>query len=244
MTSSLSFQGEISNSDIDRLIACPPDIPITLWTLQQPGAVDCLNRDGYLTVDPSFAFPGKENDRKGGKERAYDWMRGQIRQRKIDGYEDEFPIWAFLSRPESTNRKDDVLLRFEITMKRFLISFYRPWEELLHVMDFLARHDCQWPENWSPFIRPYISVNPSDKNQNEFVDYPNPERQSYWDKDKCMKSWEKMFQLECYNLHGFFWKPSIDDHILLQAMVPILYRSGVQTRSYPVGDDGSDGECG
>jgi|GEM_PF-6596740 hypothetical protein len=39
-----AFGQDVCLSDLDHLVSCPEDTPITLWTMQQPGAIEQLEK--------------------------------------------------------------------------------------------------------------------------------------------------------------------------------------------------------
>jgi hypothetical protein len=183
---------------IDELNNAPATTLVTLWTMQQPGAVQQLCDRGWYSPDPEFSLIKYG---KSGKRGAYEWMQEQMRQRLI-GYNGELPIWMLLSRPTQISRAGDQLLRVEVPKERMLIGFYKPWEYLTQIMECLERSGNDWPPS-SP--TPYFAASSDDERQ------PVPCRV------KCQASWEKMFDLTLARRPGFRWSHC------LQAMVPILY---------------------
>jgi hypothetical protein len=199
-TQILSMPDNPTLDAIDQLIRAPANTLITLWTMQQPEAVQQLRDTGRLTVDPEFSFVKYA---KAGKRGAYAWMQGQMQKRLI-GYGGELPIWALLSRPTDITRVGDQLLRIEIRKDRMLVCFHRPWERLLGIMSSLEGNGVNWP----PLGPAYFAACSGDKLQ---LGQPQPTE------TECRTSWEKMFNLELVWSSGFCWSP-----ILLQAMLPML----------------------
>jgi len=193
----LSMPDNPTVDDIGRLIGAPATALITLWTMQQPEAIQRLRNSGRLTVDPEFSFvkygePGKRG--------AYAWMQEQMQKRLIV-YNGELPVWALLSRPTETSRAGDQLVRVQIRKDRMLVCFYRPWHRLLGIMGCLERNGGLWP----PGDPAYFAACNDDQRQ------PQPSE------IECRASWEKMFNLSLARCLGFRWSP-----ILLQAMLPTL----------------------
>ncbi len=219
----LAFEEKVSLDELQRLISCPEDTPVTLWSMQQPGAIECLKTDGRLTGNPDFAFaPDKTGRTPAGKKGAYTWMQEQMAKR-LPSYNQELPIWALLSRPNDTTRPNDQLLRIELPKTRMLVSFYQPWPKLLSVMDCLERHNWLWPDHWSvSACCPYFSADAEDQKE-EFVDTETRQRRDQWDEQLCRASWERMFDLKLARFEGFLWTP-----ICLQAMLPTIFHSDVR----------------
>jgi hypothetical protein len=129
----LTFGKELSRSDVERFLSCADDMTITLHSMQQPGAIKRLKKQGRLTGNPDFAFcPDDTGKVQAGKKGAYTWMQQQM-EKRVHNYQQELPIWALLSPPDNTTRPNDKLLRIEVPKNRMLVSFYQPWHELLHI---------------------------------------------------------------------------------------------------------------
>lgn len=195
----LSMPDNPTLDDIDQLIKAPAATLITLWTMQQPGAVQQLRDTGRLMVDPEFSFVEYG---KPGKRGAYTWMQDQMQKRLI-GYGGELPVWALLSRPTKITREGDLLLRLEIRKDRMLVCFHRPWDRLLGIMSSLEENGGVWP----PLDPGYFAACSDDKLQ---PGQPQPTE------TECRTSWEKMFNLELAWSSGFCWP------FMLQAMLPRL----------------------
>jgi Domain of unknown function (DUF3841) len=97
---------------IDQLISASANTLITLWTMQQPGAVQQLHDKGRLTVDPEISLV---THCKPGKRAAYVWMQEQMKKRLFE-YSGELPIWALFSHPPRTTRAGDQLLRVDCSV--------------------------------------------------------------------------------------------------------------------------------
>ncbi len=226
--SSLTLGQHVSQEDIERFLSCKADQPVTLWSMQQPGAVECLESTGRLLGNPAFAFaPERTGKSQAGKKDAYAWMNQQMKKR-LGECEHDLPIWALLSRPEYTTRGGDRLLRIEVPKSRILVSFYQPWHQLLGVMAHLECNGGRWPHLWASDSCPYVSAKANDKGK-EFLGggdgreaMPRP-RRAKWPEDECRASWEGMFDLSEASRDGFLWQP-----ISLQAMLFVIFRSDLK----------------
>jgi Domain of unknown function (DUF3841) len=194
-----------TREDVCRLINAPASEPITLWTMQQPGADQQLRESGQFAAEPKYSF---DVHGKPGKRFAYSWMQEQMRRRLAE-YSGQLPIWALLSRPSRCTRPGDILLRVEIPKERMLICFYKPWTRLLEIMSCLES-ECAWPPLG---VQPYLAACIGDK------------RQSVPNEQECRASWEKMFDLTLIQHAEFCWG------YYLQAILPALYESHVRDRT-------------
>jgi hypothetical protein len=124
---------EITRSDLEGLLSKTPGEQVTLWSLQQPGAIKTLCNQRHLTGNPEYAHARGHI----GEERAYEWLDEQL-SRRLESYDGKLPpVWAFPARPTHTDRQDDLLLRIEVPKRRVVFLFYDLWERLLQDM-----HSC------------------------------------------------------------------------------------------------------
>jgi Domain of unknown function (DUF3841) len=215
------FKDDISLADIGEFLGSPEDTPVVIWTLQHPRAVECLERTGKLTGDPTFTFARKTP----GKRSAYEWLRRMMAKR-LSHYSQEWPVWALLTRPTApSDSPNDVLLRLEIPKAKMLVSFYEGRVKLLGIMEYIELHNDKWPEEWmlyreAPYLCPVLQ-----EDITGHLDVPTPRPWSF-DEQQCRSSWEKIFDLTLYGLERFAWDSS-SRYPLLQAVVPIIYRSDV-----------------
>ena len=175
-----AFPANVTLKYLRDLMSMARDARVTLWTLQQPGAVKHLTMKGYLTGRRKFAFAPAYNHP--GKERAYAWLQSQM-QVRLDCYCGELPIWALPSKPTQTNRDDDILLRVEVPKRRILFSFYELWCRLLR------------GNSWE-----YFAIDVADREQNRPNNLCPPVH-------VCEKSWERMFELELGLRADLLWHP-------------------------------------
>jgi len=160
---------------------------------------------------------------------AYEWLREMMSTSLLD-YHQEWPVWRLLNRPNSklTNRPNDGLLRMEIPQRRMLVCFYEGWLCLLGVMHHLDK-DCggKWPEQWVCYQdSPYIEPVRHEATETE-TDLPKA-KPWFFDENECRKTWERIFDLTLYPQKGFTWNAQARNP-LLQAVVPVIYRSDIAT---------------
>jgi hypothetical protein len=222
MDNSLSLAIQETAEDLQKLIDCSHDALVEIWSMQQADAVKQLRTEGSLTGNPDFAFSGAYD--QPGKKPAYRWLQAQMKKRLV-GYGGELPVWCLFVRPTSSKRKGDRLLRLEIPKSRMLISFYKPWSELLCIMARLGEVESDWPANWG-WCRPYIPIDKIDqqrifKDQDRALRDADRARTFTWDEQECRASWERMFDLKLAAQTQSFWG------LQLQAMVPALLVSDV-----------------
>jgi hypothetical protein len=225
-------------TDVEGFLSSADDAPITLWSMQQPGALEILRKTGRLAGNPVFAFaPDCAGKVPAGKKGAYTWMQQQMAKR-VRHYQQELPIWALFSRPEHTNRRNDKLLRIEVPKSRMLVSFYHPWEKLLGIMNRLEANNWVWPDIWPAPLCPYLFVDEEDEEAQGFDSIggrPRGERarRYHWDEGRCRASWERMFDLRLARRERFLWTP-----IYLQAMLPNVFLTDVK-EELPISLEGS-----
>jgi hypothetical protein len=168
-----------------------PETLINLWTLQQPGAVEQLQKAGRLAGDPAFAF-SIMYDRLG-KSTAYFWMNEQMQRRSIPTGNYAVPIWAFLLPPVIDQnwecRPGDCLIHLRVPMRRVLLSIHTAWVKLLSVSDHLNTE--------------YLCVNEEDRLAHQARNNIIP------DAHTCRKSWEKMFEIGLIGTPGFNWPKTL-----------------------------------
>jgi Domain of unknown function (DUF3841) len=218
----ITFGERLTIADIDRLHAAADDALVEAWTMQQPGAIERLSRDGELTGDPQFAFGGDPN-RKGmpGKRTKYAWMQTQMTKR-LKGYQQELPIWVLFTRSTHTDREGDQLLRIEIPKSRVLVSFYRPWVDLSGAMAVLET-SVGWPEEWALTVCPYVAVDVDDLFRSIYINGSDGARLTQFDEQVCRLSWERMFDLTLAHRERFLW-----DDFVLQGMIPRIFHDDVK----------------
>jgi hypothetical protein len=184
---------------------------VKLWSIQDPNVLDHL-RDGRYTA----SYEHVPRNRLDGTR----WMADQMRARDFSIGLEDAPIWALLKYPDPSEDpvwgnerpgKTKVLLRLALPSSRILVSFHFPW-----VNQCLGRN----PSNF------YLASNQLDATER---------RNRVRPPDECLRSWQKLFDLDQINRPGFTWwnsesGPPPSDEILfrLQATVPFLLPGDVE----------------
>ena len=168
--------------DIRRYLSLSPKDLVSLWTLQQPGAIYTLKEKGELSGNKDFAYSSKPTNR--GKEGAYCWMVKQASARQGNLWTD-LPIWCSFHELKDSRYKNDTLLQVSVPKYQITPSFYDPWVEILHIFSMI--HNRNWPTQWCG-TRPNINFF-EEKQENCFIPLAPSEA-------VCRRSWEDIFNLE------------------------------------------------
>jgi len=221
----ITYCDELSVDQVEELDHCAGDVPVTLWTFQNTEAVKELKAEGRLEADAAFVFP--DGERLPGKQRAFEWMRAQMRTR-LNAPSAGLPVWGLVAYADVShckNKPKDVLLHLEVPRKRILPTFHRPWTEILDIMMQLDANEGRWPAEW-PLVPPYIPEDEEDRDRSWFLaapsDSPRPRRVQF-DEGNCCASWNNIFDMSLARRPGFLWRP-----IRLQAVLPEIFWSDVR----------------
>ena len=173
---------------------------VSLWMLQQPGAVRKLKACGELRGDKAFAYTSKPVSL--GKEGAYSWLVEQASKRQ-PGLWTDLPIWLSFHEQEDSRYENDTSIQVIVSKHRILPCFYDPWVEMLHIFSMIYKRD--WPTLWLG-TRP--DLDPFEEKQADCFIPPAPSEAT------CRKSWESIFTIELGVDQRLAWSRT------LQAVLP------------------------
>ena len=109
------------------LLAAAPDTTVRVYTLQHAAAWEAATARGYLTGEPLYAEPYFM--------RSYGWMRFQMSER-LTAFSGDFPIWAWLKRPNMRqwhfDKEPGVMIVADVPLARLLLSDYDAWHAVLN----------------------------------------------------------------------------------------------------------------
>jgi hypothetical protein len=109
-----------------RLRAKQPDDLVRVYSFQSIAARDAAEAKGFWAGDAAFIDPDFRTP--------YAWMIEQM-QIRIPGFSGDYPIWAYLRRPNMRQRRydeDAVLVVADVPRKRMLLSDYDGWHNPLY----------------------------------------------------------------------------------------------------------------
>lgn len=201
----LSFVESIDQSDVEALASTDDKQVVTLWTMQQPGFVELLRREGRCSGSATHAFSSPMSS---GKRAAYEWLQDQQRAR-VPGYAGGTPVWALLIRPLCTTRKDDRLLQLQVQCARALFFWYRPWTALL---DFMSH-----PAGSLLLPTAHVDAFDHEKKARDFI---------LRSRDEIRVQQTRMFDLHLASQPGFRW---MDCPTVLQAVLEEVILADVVT---------------
>jgi hypothetical protein len=223
----ITYCDELNVDRVEELDHCAREVPVTLWTLQNTEAVKKLKAEGHFEADAAFVFPDGET--LPGKRRASEWMQAEMRTR-LSTPSAGLPVWALVAYADVSHCKKkpkDILLRLEVPRKRILLTFHKPWTDILYIMMQLDANEGRWPTEWPlSLVQPYIPDDEEDRDQSLFLappsDSPRPRRFQF-DEGNCRASWNNIFDMSLARRPGFLWRP-----IVLQAVLPEIFWSDVR----------------
>lgn len=129
---------KISEGRRARLLNAAPDDRVRVWSIQDTAAQQAADRRGYWSVDPGwYESLGIDED---GFPRAdclpqYEYMR-EIMAERVPGYSGDFPIWAWVSRPNMRQwaylGNNCVMVVADVPRARMVLSDYDLWHTPLN----------------------------------------------------------------------------------------------------------------
>lgn len=209
--------------DIRRWLALDPDAPVSLWTMQQPGAVTELYDIGELRGNSKYAFEALPTSCA--KKPSYYFAMHQARKRMPHDWS-ELPIWASFYKIDESRHENDTSLNIIVPKSRVFPSIYELWTDLLKVFSTIG--DGDWPTRWfptNPYINPFQDRAASGSRAS--LGYKNAVTPMlpHPPEIECRKSWETPFDID------LTLNPLYKISRNLQAMLPYIRVSDVENAS-------------
>lgn len=203
-----------SVEDIHCWLALDNDAPVSLWTMQQPGAVVELYNIGELRGNREYAFQSLPMSYA--KQQSYYFAMRQARKLMPHDWS-ELPVWASFHKINESRYQNDTTLKLIVPKSRIFPSVYNLWSELLNISP--VTEGREWPKFW-PLVSPFINLSQDHAGDNAGVFsgscdvvMPSPSPPS---EAECRKSWESVFDVRVT------LRPSYKRSRTLQVMLPYI----------------------